>query len=102
MYSRLFLLSEDKEKFFFNKIYKNYDEIKELAEKYNVNMIYLKIEGDSNNKDIKNSKALSLFNNIKKWINNIGFKIFNFYFPSMKIIYMAIYYIIQINYQNMK
>jgi len=58
----------------------NYDEIKRLAEKYNVNMIYLKIEGDSNNKDIKNSKALSLFNNIKKWINNIGFKIFNYYY----------------------
>jgi len=79
-YSRLFLLSEDKEKFFFNKIYRNYDEIKRLAEKYSVNMIYLKIEGDSNNKDIKNSKALSLFNNIKKWINNIGFRIFNYYY----------------------
>ncbi|BFI73098.1 tRNA CCA-pyrophosphorylase [Nanoarchaeota archaeon] len=92
-YSRIFLETNNEE-FFFRKLIKNYDEIKKLSDTYGTNIIYLEIEGNSNNKDIKNSKALSLFNSFKKWINNYGFKIFNYYyyFDDEKLYGYILYY----------
>jgi tRNA nucleotidyltransferase (CCA-adding enzyme) len=93
-YSRLFLNDEDKEKYFKRKFYKEYEELLELSKKYETNMIYIEIEGNSNNKDIKNTKALKLFNFIKKNINILGFKIFNsyYYFRDDKLHGFILYY----------
>ncbi|MGC9079182.1 MAG: CCA tRNA nucleotidyltransferase [Nanopusillaceae archaeon] len=93
-YSRLFLNDVDKKKYFLTKIYKSKEEIDNLANKYGVNILYLQIEGNSNNKDIKNTKALVLFNFIKRNISLFGFKIFNnyFYFENDKLIGYIMYY----------
>ncbi|MGB9674958.1 MAG: CCA tRNA nucleotidyltransferase, partial [Nanopusillaceae archaeon] len=93
-YSRLFLNDTDKKKYFLTKIYKSREEINNLANKYGVNILYLQIEGNSNNKDIKNTKALVLFNFIKRNISLFGFKIFNnyFYFENDKLVGYIMYY----------
>ncbi|BBL45673.1 tRNA CCA-pyrophosphorylase [Nanobdella aerobiophila] len=79
-YSRLFLNSDNKEEFFNKKFIKDYKDIENLTNKYNLNFLYINIEGNSNNKDIKFSKSLSLFLYIKKLISDFGIKIFNYYY----------------------
>ncbi len=93
-YSKLFLKDNNKEKYFLNKIKIDEEDIKNKSKIYEVSLIKLIIEGKSNNRDIKNSKALRLFNDITRWLNFCGFYIFNryMYFSENKLYgYILVY-----------